>query len=106
MQAGSLRHRIEIQQRTQVPDGIGGKTTTWSKYCYARAGIWPLRASEALEAMRLEHLITHQIRIRYVSGIDTSMRIKFGARYFDIVSIINREERNRTLDILAVEGDT
>jgi len=106
MQAGSLRHRIEIQHRTEASDGIGGKTTTWTRYCYARAGIWPLKASEALEAMRLEHRITHRIRIRYISGIEASMRIKFGTRYFDIVSIINREERNKELDLMATEGTT
>lgn len=106
IRAGGLRHRIELQKRTQTADGVGGMTTTWTRKHYARAAIWPEKAGEVVEAGRLEHRITHRIRIRHRSDVDASMRVKFGERYFDIVSIINREERNRELDLMAVEGTT
>jgi len=106
IRSGELRYRVEIEQRTEVADGIGGFTTTWSRYCYLRAGIWPLRGSEVIEAGRLEHRITHRIKTRYKSGIEANMRVKHGSRYFDIIQVIVRDEKNHEMEFLAVEGTT
>ena len=103
MRSGILRHRITIQESTETSNGMGGFTTTWSDKLEAWAAIWPLTAKESLDAMKLELQITHKIRIRYRSGITAKDRIKFGARIFNIVSLINFEERNEQLDMLALE---
>lgn len=106
MEAGSLRHVISIQEKTQTSDGMGGFTTTWadvSGLSSLRASIWPLRATERLDNAKLELSITHRIRIRYRAGITPDMRVKFGSRYFNIRSIINPDERNKMLEFLAEE---
>ena len=103
MRSGSLRHRIVIQESTEVSDGMGSFTTTWSDTLEAWAAIWPLSSKESLDAMKLELQVTHKIRIRYRSGITAKNRIKFGTRYFNIISLINYEERNKQLDMLALE---
>ena len=104
MRSGILRHRITIQTETAVSDGMGGETLTWSDTLEAWAAIWPLTAKESLDAMKLELQVTHKIRIRYRSGITAKNRIKFGTRIFNIVSLINFEERGKQLDILALES--
>ena len=107
MRAGSLRHTISIQEETSTPDSQGGFTLEWndiSSMDAVPAAIWPLSAKESLDAMKLELQITHKIRIRYRSGITTKDRIKFGTRIFNIVSLINLEERNEQLDMLALES--
>jgi len=106
MRASDRRHRITIEERTEVADTAGGFTTTWSTKYYCRAAIWPIASNERIEAHRLEHTTTHRIRILYRSDIDSSMRVKYGSRYFRIDSIINPDERGKLLDILATEGDT
>jgi SPP1 family predicted phage head-tail adaptor len=107
MRAGNLRHTISIQESTEVSDGMGGFTLAWtdiSSMTAIPAAIWPLTAKESLDAMKLELQVTHKIRIRYRSGITAKNRIKFGTRYFNIVSLINFEERNKQLDMLALEN--
>ena len=103
MRSGTLRHRITIQESTETSDGMGGFTTIWSDKLEMWVAIWPLSAKERLDAMKLELQITHKIRGRYRSGITAKDRIKFGTRIFNIVSLINFEERNEQLDMLALE---
>ena len=106
MRAGNLRHTISIQEETETPDGQGGFSLSWddvSGMDAVPAAIWPLSAKESLDAMKLELQVTHKVRIRYRSGITAKNRIKFGTRIFNIISLINFEERNKQLDMLALE---
>jgi len=108
MRAGNLRHVIDIQDATETPDGMGGVTVVWAAITNGanlRAAIWPLRGSERIEAMKVEVAISHKIRIRYHSGITAEMRIKHGIRYFNIKSIINPDERNIMVEMMAEEID-
>ena len=103
MRAGDLRHEVVFESPGSTADGMFQETESWSTTLTTRAAIWPLTANEAVEAMKLEHTVTHRIRVRYRSTINARMRIKFGSRYFYIVSVINKDERNEFLDILAWE---
>ena len=103
MRAGTLRHKIIFQQLTVANDTWGHSTETWTDQVTAYASIWSLRGVERMEAMKLDNEITHKIRVRYKSGLHPKMRIKFGARYFNILSIINPDERNIYLEIMATE---
>ena len=105
MRAGDLRHRIDFQVETETADGMGGKNLTWAAvYRAVPAAIWPVSSRERLDNLKLESEITHKIRVRYISGITSKHRIKYGTRTFDIQGApINHEERNRYLDILATE---
>jgi SPP1 family predicted phage head-tail adaptor len=89
---------------TIVGNTVVDNTVTWTcKSPKTRASIWPLRANEQIENMKVDLKVTHRIRIRYLSGVTTAMRIKFGDRYFNLTSQINENERNRTLEFLAEE---
>ena len=106
MRAGQLRHTVSIQEQTDTSDGMGGFTTSWADISgmdAVKAAIWPLSARESLDAMKLELVVTHKIRIRYRSGITEKNRILFGSRTFNIVSLIKNDERNISLDMLATE---
>ena len=69
-----------------------------------RASLEPLRGGEALRALQLEDRVTHRITTRYRAGITAKMRIRFKSRLFNIRSVINVEEANRFLEIMAEEG--
>ena len=107
MKAGNLRHRVAIQVKTDVIDGTGSTNMTWadvSGMSSVPAAIWPVKSKERIEAMKLESVATHKIRIRYRSGITSKNRILFGARIFEIKGQpINQDEKNIILDILVTE---
>ena len=46
-----------------------------------------------------------RIIIRYLSGIVPKMRVKYGSRIFDILSVINVSERNRELQLMCRESE-
>ena len=91
---------------TTVDATVDDGTVEWTcKSPKIRAAIWPQKAQERIESMKVELSITHRIRIRYLSGISTAFRVKYGSRYFNIHSIINVREANRELEFLAEELD-
>lgn len=113
MRAGLLNKRITFEAKTETSDDLGpGGNYSWktaSGLSGIPAAVWPVSAREQREHGKLEMEITHQIRLRYLEGIDESQRIKWieprtnTTRYFNIVSIINPDHRNRQLDIMAKE---
>jgi len=103
MIGGQLRHKITFQVNTPVSDGMGGQTASWADSFDAFAAVWPISANERIKNQGIEHEITHRVRMRYESRIVPTLRIKFGTRYLEIISIINPNERNVYLDIMATE---
>ena len=101
--ASRLRKRIVLEQPVQGADGAGGLTLSWQEFATIWAEILPRRASENLFAGQLENRATHKITLRFLAGVDAKMRIKFGTRIFNIIAILNIEERNEILEILVEE---
>lgn len=105
MSIGDLRHKIELQAPTKVSDGMGGFSTVFSAVASSiAAAIWPVSASDTIQANATVMVISHRIRIRYRSVLKTSWRIKFGNRYFTIVSITCPNEAREWLDIMCKEA--
>jgi len=103
MRAGTLRHKVIFQQKTVDDNTYGQSIPTWTDQVITYAAIWPTRGIERMEAMKLDNEVTHKIRVRYQKNIHPKMRIKFGERYFNILSIINVDERNIYQEIMALE---
>jgi len=103
MRAGKLRHSIIIEKKTLTTDNMGGFTEVWSEHTITRASIYPMRGTEKVEFMKLGHTNVYNIWIRYFSGVLADMRIVFGSRYFEILSVLNPEEKNVDLFITAKE---
>lgn len=103
MRAGSLRHKITIQETTETRDTVGSVINTWSTFLVARAEINPRIGKEYFDSDRLNADNTVLFRIRYRSGILTKQRISWDSRVFDITSLINLRERNREILIMCEE---
>ena len=103
MSIGSLNKIITLQYQTRVADGYGGFQITWNDAATIFAAIWPVSASEQIQANAPTMVVSHRIRIRYRRDIRASWRIKYGEKYYGIVSITNQDMANRYLDILAKE---
>ena len=104
MQAGLLRKRLTLQQRSKSQDSYGQPLLTWSDVATVWGEIVPLSGSESVSADSLQASTSHQITIRYRSGVNTALRIKYGVRLFDIQNVLNQDERNKTLTLLCIEG--
>ena len=103
MRAGSLRHKIIFQELTVANDTWGHSSETWTDQVTTYASIWTLRGTERMEGLKLDNEITHKIRIRYRTDLHPKMRIKFGTRYFNIISLIDPDERHIYYEIMANE---
>lgn len=104
MRSGSLDKLINIESLTVTTDGMGASVESWATYkSNVWAAIWPVSAKEIIQSGKVEAEITHRIRTRYVDGVTSAMRIKYGSTYFKIISVINPGTENRMFDILALE---
>jgi len=103
MRAGSLRHKITFQQLTVANDTWGHSAETWTDQVTTYAAIWTLRGTERMESMKLDNEITHKIRVRYKRDLNPKMRIKFGERYFNILSMVDPDERHIYYEMMANE---
>lgn len=99
-----LNKRIAFQSPVNTADGMGGFTVTWTDAATVWAAIWPVSASETIQAAQATMTITHRIRIRYRSGLMAYWRISWSSRYFNIVSIIDPNMAHVWLDILCKEA--
>lgn len=104
MTIGELNKRVTLQYPTVAKDSLGTPVTTWNDAATVWAAIWPVSANEIVKNNASVMIITHRIRIRFRSVLKSSWRIKFGNRYFSIVSIINPNEAREYLDIMCKEA--
>lgn len=104
MRAGKLRRLISIEQPTNGVDGIGGITQSWTVFAAnVYAEILPNNGREAIQAQQINAQQPVLIRLRYLPGITPKMRVRYGARIFEIVSPANLQERNREMELTCVE---
>lgn len=104
MQAGKLRHRVTIEQRTQTFDANGSPTDTWTAFATVWASVEPLSGRELLNAEQIQPVVSHRVRLRYLSGVQPEMRVLHDSRALNIESVINKEERNIELELLCSEA--
>lgn len=94
MNAGELRHRIEIQSNTPALNEYRESAPCWTTETRVWASIKPVTGRESFVAQQINADATHQIKIRFYATLDVRNRFKFGKRIFDINSIINTNEQN------------
>jgi SPP1 family predicted phage head-tail adaptor len=83
--SGKLRHIVNIQSLTNTQDVVTGEVTqTWvNTHIGVRASIEPLSAREFIQSRTDQSAISVRITIRYLSGLDASMRILGGSGAYD-----------------------
>lgn len=103
MRAGKLRHKLILQSRTDVSDGRGGRTTTWSDVEPVWASVEPLDGKEVFFAGATRQNITHRIRCRHRGSILARARFLFGARVLEIVDVRNKIELGAEIEAICEE---
>lgn len=112
MKSGDLRWPVTIQSKTPVRNATSGEITyTWGTFASVWADMQPVArrgsraAWEAVIAEQIKAQRVIQFVIRWIPGVDETMRIIDQAGLiWDIKSIIDNDTRNRELWLIAEYG--
>lgn len=103
MMSGRLRHKIVIQNPSESNGSYGETVTTWGTFATVWASVEPLNGREYFESQQTNAEVNFRFRIRYTASITPKMRISYDSRTFDIISVINVNERDRETVLMAKE---
>ena len=103
MRIGALKNRVVLQKKEITEDELKQQTEAWTDFAYVWAAIQPLTGREYFSARQENAEVTTRITIRYLRGVTPDMRIALGDKVFDILSVINLDERNVSLVLMCTE---
>jgi SPP1 family predicted phage head-tail adaptor len=98
MQAGRLRHRIDVDQNVGTEDAAGQLIPSWEAWLENEpAEVIESGGAESLRGFAIAATATVIVRVRYRAGYEEEMRIRFGSRVFGIVNVRDIDGRSREL---------
>jgi SPP1 family predicted phage head-tail adaptor len=103
MRAGRLSKRVALQRYSEAADGYGEQVRTWSTFATVWAGIEPLAAKERFAAQQINAHLTLRCVIRYRSDVDTTCRVIFDDRIFQVDGVIDPNMQHAELTLLCQE---
>jgi SPP1 family predicted phage head-tail adaptor len=107
MQAGKMRKRFTVQQRSRVPNELGEEADVYTDMLQTWGSLEPLTGREQFAAEAVQAELTHRIRIRYQAVYKPTPRdrmvIPTENRTFNVHSVANVEEKNFEYEIVASE---
>lgn len=104
MKIGKLRHRVILQRKEITEDELKQQSETWVDFAYIWAAIQPLSGREYFSARQETAQVTTRITIRYLKGVTPDMRVLFNEKVYEILSVINLDERNISLVLMCKEA--
>lgn len=88
---GDMWTRITIEQPTASKNEVGEPILSWSTFATVWASVDPLSARETERFSETVGYMTHRIRIRYLNGLTSAMRIQYRGRVLEIGQIMERD---------------
>jgi SPP1 family predicted phage head-tail adaptor len=103
----SVRKFILTVEQDTIGNELAVEPATVETVCRVYGEITPLTGREYQQAEQMQSNVSHKIRTEMLPqnlGPATSrMRLKHGVRTFEVVSVVNVEERNRELEWMCTE---
>ena len=96
---------ITIMLFTTVVNENGFEVETWIDFKTLWAAVTNLHGREYFAAAAVKAENTVKFTIRYINGIDESMRILFKGKQYNVSSIDNIKYANKFIEIKAMEVD-
>lgn len=96
MNPGELRNRIEIQNYIGVENEVGEETKQWQTYVkvWAKFKDPSIKRELSTAADKKVSSVSHKIVIRYRNDIDTTMRVAYKGKSYNIDHVVNDKEQN------------
>ena len=91
---GRLRERITIQQATESRNALGESVQSWTTFAERWASVDGLSSREVLLTGQQQTEVTHRVRLRYVEGFASTMRILWRGRVLEITSLLEHGNRS------------
>jgi SPP1 family predicted phage head-tail adaptor len=114
MQAGLLRKRVTLQQRSSaVEPTYGQQLLSWTDVATFSAEIEAISGAQLARSQSIYNLTTHHVVARYqplfanVKQVGSYRIVYIGSgvtRYFDVGATMSESERNRMVTLLCSEG--
>ena len=109
LRAGQLNRRIRIQAPSATLDAYGIPVPGWTDFLTVWGFVEALTGRELFNAQQVASEVTHRITIRFNALLtDTRLvatyRVLYAGRAFNIHAVMNEDEGNVTMALLASEG--
>ncbi|MHC1731975.1 MAG: phage head closure protein [Bacteroidales bacterium] len=98
-----MKHRITFQQLTVTTNENGFEVKAWQDYKTVWAKATSLSGREYYQAAAVQAEKTMVFLIRYIEGIDESLKIKFEDKKFSITYIDALKYQKKYIEIKAME---
>jgi len=106
MQAGKLRHRVELQRVTNSQDPqSGANIETWQLFATVWASIEPLSARDFIAAQAAQNQISARAVIRYRPKIAAGMRLIQGSATYLIEGVLPDKQSGQEYLTLLLKTD-
>lgn len=92
--AGSLRERVTVQQATESRNRLGESISEWSTFSEVWASVQGVSAREFLLAGQQQIELSHRVKMRYLTGLTSKMRLSWRGRTLEIISILEHDNRS------------
>jgi SPP1 family predicted phage head-tail adaptor len=102
IRAGDMWARVTIQQPSPTANEVGEPLLTWSTFATVWADVQPLSARETERYAEAVGFMSHKVRIRYLNGLTSAMRIVYRNRVLEIGQI-TEQDRLWHQDIICTE---
>jgi SPP1 family predicted phage head-tail adaptor len=100
---GKLNKRVTLQRLVNTRGTSGELVESWQDEATVWAAVEPLSGREYWQAQEMASETSIRVRIRYRAGLVPTMRVVYGARHFEILSIIDLEEGHREMQLMCRE---
>lgn len=104
MPAGQLNRRVTLQSPTKTRGAdFSDPQTTWSTAATVWAAVEPLRGREYVAQMEQQLAVEVRVRIRYRADVDSTWRVGYGSKVYEIVTVIDVKSAHDQLELMCRE---
>jgi len=107
MRIGKSRHKVQIEKPPRDAEdefGHNDDTRRWPVHAFWWAEISDSSGRESFDREQINGTVNYLMTGRYVSGVNTKMRVRYGERVFNISSAINVGELGKELRLTCTEN--
>ena len=91
LSAGDMWTRVTVQQATTTKNEVGEPVLAWSTFATVWAEVESLSARETERFAETVGFMTHRVKIRYLDGLTSAMRIQYRNRTLEIGQVLERD---------------
>jgi len=100
---GLFRQRADKQVTIQQPGVVSG-INRFTDWVTVAAAMDPQSGIERSGALDPTNVVTTSVYIEYIAGVRPKMRLAFGGRVLEIISVVNLLEQNVILHLVTKEA--